>query len=102
MATFEYAGDAWLQDVWRGTEISDQVDSVGQEILAAAKSNAETFKVTGQFLDSIKGELLRSKKGRPYYRVSSNDPAALSIEFGTAKRPAHRALGKAIEVYREG
>lgn len=102
MAAFEYAGDDWLQDVWRNTELADQVEEVGREILSAAKSNAATFRVTGSFEESLKGELLKSKRGRPYYRVSSNDPGALSIEFGTAHRPAHRALGKAIEIYREG
>ncbi|WP_157536537.1 DUF5403 family protein [Kitasatospora mediocidica] len=102
MAEFVYNGDEWLQDLWRSPAVSDQVEAIGQEILAAAKANAAAFRNTGAFEDSIKGELMKSRKGRPFYRVSSNDPAALSIEFGTAKRPAYRALGKAIEVYRNG
>lgn len=100
MAEFAYGGDEWLQDVWRKTALADQVEKTGQEILAAAKANAAVFASSGDFEKSITGALKRSKKGRPYYRVESNDPGALSIEFGTARQPAKRALGKAIEVYR--
>lgn len=102
MATFEYGGDEWLQDVWRESTLADQVEKTGEEILAAAKANASIFSSSGDFEKSITGSLKHSKKGRPYYRVESNDPGALSIEFGTAHQPAKRALGKAIEVYKGG
>ena len=101
MADFRYKGDAWLFDLFReSAELTSQVETTGAQILNRARANAEAFKNTGAFLGSITGELKRSKKGRPYYRVQANDPAAYSIEFGTAKRPAYRPLGRAIGVYK--
>ncbi|MEU7096056.1 hypothetical protein [Kitasatospora aureofaciens] len=102
MAGFDYSGDRWLQDLWDSEELTEQLEETGAEILGNAKANAERFTKSGEFLDSISGGLRRSKKGRPFYRVQSDDPAALSIEFGTAKQEPKRALGRAIEVYKDG
>lgn len=58
---------------------------------------AGQYNRTGSFQRSIQGELLRASNGRPFYRIWSDDPAALSIEFGTKSNAAHRILGRAIE-----
>lgn len=73
------------------------VEEIGSEVLGQAIAGAEAHERTGDFARSMKGRMFRSRaKNRPYYRVWSDDPGALSIEFGNHHEHGHRIIGRAI------
>ena len=98
MATHFEANPAWMPDFLSSDELGSILDEAAEEVLAAAKGLAEEHVRTGEFLDSIHRTSGKYRTGRRYARVSSDDPAALSIEFGTAKSAPLRILGRAIRM----
>ncbi|TQF03930.1 hypothetical protein E6W39_18950 [Kitasatospora acidiphila] len=85
------------EELYQQAELVDLVNDAGEAVKGEAVRLADRISVTGEFRDSIQGELLRAKNGAPFYRVWSADPGALAIEFGTAKgNKPHRILGQAI------
>lgn len=86
----------WLRDFMRSDQLAEIIDGKGEEVEIAAKALAAEHVVTGRFDESIHRNSGHYSSGRPYSRVSSDDPAALSIEFGTQHSTAVRALGRAI------
>lgn len=98
MSRFEFDPQWVTEELYPSAELSDLVEDAGEAVLNEAVRIAGTISVTGEFERSIKGELVRSKNGAPFYRVWSDDPGALAIEFGTSKtnKLPHRVLGRAI------
>lgn len=82
-------------------ELRPIVQEAGEGILVRAIELAHEHDDSGEFADSIKGELRISETGAPYFEIWSDDPAALSKEFGTSEdhKPV-RALGRAIGEFR--
>lgn len=87
---------AWLPEWLSSREAREIVSEAGDKVLAAAKANAAGHIETGEFEESIQKQDGTYHTGRPYSRVFSRDPAVLSIEFGTKRSTAVRALGRAI------
>jgi hypothetical protein len=89
---------SWVtEELYQNAALQDLVSDTGEAIKAEAIRLANRISVTGSFRNSIQGELLSAKNGAPFYRVWSDDPGALAIEFGTAKgHEPHRVLGQAI------
>lgn len=87
---------AWLPSWMESADVEEIVTEAGEKVLAAAKAFAAEHVESGDFLESITLSSGHYRTGRPYARVSSSDPAALSIEFGTANNAAQRVLGRAI------
>lgn len=96
MATRFESNPRWLPGWLSSQEVRDIVSEKGDEVLAAAKALAAAHEHTGAFESSLIKTSGRYKTGRPYARISSSDPAALSIEFGTATMIGLRILGRAI------
>lgn len=96
MAHFEI-NEEWVTELVASQPIGDMVAGIGEEILNRAKENAAESDDTEAFKESIKGLLHITSKGRPFFRVWSDDPGALSIEFGNSHQAPHRALGRAID-----
>lgn len=97
MSRFEFDRSWVTEELYQQAELVDLINESGEAVKAEAIRLADRISVTGSFRDSIQGELLRAKNGAPFYRVWSDDPGALSIEFGTAKgHKPHRVLGQAI------
>lgn len=86
----------WLPSFMESSELEEIVAGNGAKVLAAAEGFAAEHVESGEFLESLKLTTGHYRTGRPYARVSSDDPAALSIEFGTANNAAQRVLGRAI------
>jgi hypothetical protein len=86
----------WLRDFLRSDQLAEIIDGKGEDVEIAAKAIALEHVVTGRFDESIHRESGHYSTGRPYSRVSSDDEASLSIEFGTAHSQPVRALGRAI------
>jgi hypothetical protein len=88
----------WAQeDLLQMPGLIEMLEDQGHVKQSEAVRLAAAHNRTGDFQRSIKGELLKAKNGRPFYRIWSDDPAALSIEFGSKNRAASRILGRAIE-----
>lgn len=87
---------AWLPEWLHSADVEAIVDEKTDEVYAAAKGFAAGHVETGEFEASLHKVTGRYSTGRPYGRVYSDDPAALSIEFGTQHSSAVRALGRAI------
>jgi hypothetical protein len=96
MSRFELDRSWVTEELYRQAPLADLVNEIGEFIKTDAIHLASRISVTGSFRDSIHGELLRARNGAPFYRVWSDDPGAISIEFGTAKNKPHRVLGQAI------
>lgn len=97
MADFRISQDWLKEDLLTMPGLLEILEDEGRVKQAEAVRLAAAHNLTGDFQRSIKGELLKAKNGRPFYRIWSDDPAAMSIEFGTKKRAASRVLGRAIE-----
>lgn len=95
MGTFVPNPD-FIRQIMRSDEARRLVDEKTDEVLAAAKTLAAAHTDTGHFEASLHKKTGSYSTGRPYGRVYSDDPAALSIEFGTQHSTAVRALGRAI------
>lgn len=98
MATHFEANPQWMPDFLGSEELGAILDEAAEEVLAAAKGLASDHVRTGEFLESLHRSSGTYRTGRRYARVSSDDPAALSIEFGTAKSEPLRVLGRAIRM----
>jgi len=86
----------WLPEWLRSRDVEDIVREKTDEVDAAAHAFAAQHVETGAFEESLRRVDGHYSTGRPYGRVYSEDPAALSIEFGTQHSTAVRALGRAI------
>lgn len=87
----------FFDEVRRSEPVVEMLQEIGPEIVSAAKANAAESSETGAFAESIQGEIQYSPRVHmPYFRVWSDDPGALSIEFGNSHQQPHRALGRAI------
>lgn len=84
------------EDLFMQAQSESIVRSEGETRLARAKAGAAAHADTGEFARSMKGKFSRGRNGRPHFYVYSDDPAALSKEFGTSDTPAVRALGSAL------
>lgn len=71
------------------------MEEAGAEVLASAETLSAPFHKTGAWQGHLHGDL-KHADGYPYYRTEDDRDAAVDIEFGTSKTPAHRALGRAI------
>jgi len=96
VASFSFDPDWIKEELFESPELIDMFDEMGESVLTSAREIAGQYNRTGQFQASLRGAVFRASNGRPYYRVWSDDPAAYSIEFGTAKDAPHRVLGRAI------
>lgn len=96
MASFSFDPDWTAEELFPSPELAEMLEDMGESLVETARSTAGEYNRTGAFQASIQGALFKSSNGRPYYRVWSDDPAAYSIEFGTAKDAPHRVLGRAI------
>lgn len=85
------------RQLFRSEELTQLVYEAGDRVLAEARRNAAAEARTGDFEASIEKRDHRSRSGRPISTVYSDDPGALSIEFGTKTTPRHRFLGRALE-----
>ena len=86
----------WQRELFRDERIRAQLSEGGDEVLATAKAIAAEHAETGEFEQSLHKVDGTYATGRPYSRVYSDDPASLSIEFGTSHSQPVRALGRAI------
>lgn len=96
MATRFVHNPEWLPDWLSSDDVRSILSEKGDEVRAAALAYAAPHIRTGEFESSIRKEDGTYRTGRPYSRVISDDPAVLSIEFGTKHSEAVRALGRAI------
>jgi hypothetical protein len=87
----------FARQLFRSAEVTRLVYDAGDRVLAAARRNAAAESVSGDFEASLTKRDHRSRSGRPISTVYSDDPGALSIEFGTKTTPRHRFLGRALE-----
>lgn len=81
-------------------ELREMVAEAGDRVLDEAIRIAQSESETGDFASSLEKKDHRGDRGRPIATVYSDDPGALSIEFGTVDTPAHRVLGRALDVLR--
>jgi len=88
------------RDLFHTPEATDAVAHAGLRVYAEADRLASAEAETGAFADSLSKRDHRGRSGRPLCTVSSDDPGALSIEFGTEHTPAHRFLGRALDIIR--
>jgi hypothetical protein len=86
----------WMPDFLGSDEVREMLSEKGDEVRAAALAYAAPHIRTGEFEESITKQDGTYHTGRAYSRVQSDDPAVLSIEFGTKHSEAVRALGRAI------
>jgi hypothetical protein len=70
------------------------LDRVANEAAAAAKAAAP--RDTGEYADSISGEVVHDE-GKARARVSSDDPKWPYIEFGTEDTPAFAPLRRPLD-----
>lgn len=84
------------EDLFLQAALASIVKAEGESRLATAKSTAGAHADTGEFARSMKGKFSRGRRNRPHFYIYSDDPAALSKEFGTSDTPAVRALGSAL------
>jgi hypothetical protein len=101
MSKFEFDRQWESEELFAMPGLLEMLEDEGESKRDEAIRLAGKFNRTGNFQRSIKGELLSASNGRPFYRVWSDDPAAISIEFGTKNAPAHRVLGRAIDKWKD-
>jgi hypothetical protein len=97
MARF-VANPAWIREFLASDRLAELVDEAGEQVIEHARELAAGHVESGDFLESLQKTSGHYRTGRPYARVYSDDPAALSIEFGTANAAAQRILGRAIRM----
>jgi hypothetical protein len=96
VARFELNKD-FAQELRRDDDVQEIVQEAGEAVLGAAVNRAEAVQETGDFAKSIKGKKIPNRaKGPGFYRVYSDDPGALAIEFGTAKTDGKHVLRDAL------
>jgi hypothetical protein len=88
------------KDLFQSPELTELVYDAGDRVLNEAERVAGAEADTGAFAASLSKHDHRSRSGRPVSTISSDDPAALSKEFGTRWTPRHRFLGRALESIR--
>lgn len=88
------------RDLFRSEELTQLVYDGGDRVLTEAEGIAMAEGRTFDFATSLHKDDHRARSGRPISTVYSDDPGALSIEFGTRYTPAHRTLGRALESIR--
>lgn len=86
---------AFVKEMAAEGRFDGHIEKLGLEVLAKAEELSWPFYDTGDWQLNLNGEL-KHADGWPYYRVEDLSEAAVYIEFGTSKTPAHRALGRAI------
>lgn len=84
------------EDLFQQAQVESIVRNEGEARLERAKAGAAAHADTGEYARSMKGKFSRGRRGRPHFYIYSDDPAALSKEFGTSDTPAVRALGGAL------
>lgn len=85
------------RQLFHSAEVTEAVYSAGDRVLAEARRNAAAEAHSGDFEASLEKHDHRSRSGRPISTIYSDDPGALSIEFGTKTTPRHRFLGRALD-----
>lgn len=88
------------RQLFYSAEATEAVSHAGDRVLAEAERRATEGADTGGFAEHLSKRDHRSRSGRPISTVSSDDPGAVSIEFGTEDTPAHRFLGGALDTLR--
>ena len=88
------------RDLFYTPEATEAVSHAGDRLLSEAERLATEGADTGGFAEHLSKRDHRSRSGRPMSTVSSDDPGAISIEFGTEDTPAHRFLGRALDTLR--
>jgi len=88
------------RDLFNSAEATELVYDAGGRVLNEAERTASAEADTGTFAESLSKHDHRSRSGRPVSTISSDDPAALSKEFGTRRTPRHRYLGRALDSIR--
>lgn len=96
MGEFRFDPEWLSEELFKNEAFIGLLVDGGEAVEAEARRLAGQYNRSGDFQRSIQGGLFFSSNGRPFYRIWSDDPAAWSIEFGTAKDKAHRVLGRAI------
>lgn len=91
---------AFERELFHSAEATDAVARAGDRVFAEAERNATEGAATGDFAASLSKRDHRSRSGRPICTISADDEGALSVEFGTEHTPAHRFLGRALDVVR--
>lgn len=76
---------------------SREAQDVAQKIYDQAKTIAQQEGET-QFAENLKIEAGERPKGRPFIRVTADDPEAERIEFGDTNQARLRILGRAAGV----
>lgn len=61
---------------------SSAMDEAADVVLSAAKARAAQSRVSGDYLDSLQTATVKGQRDVKDREVYSDDPAALSIEFG--------------------
>ena len=69
----------------------------GLEAQAIAQTLALPHIKSGEYEGSFEGFLEYASNGHPYYRLYNDDPASLSIEFGTAHAAGQHILGRTMD-----
>lgn len=88
------------RQLFASAEATEAVSHAGDRVLAEAERLASQEASSGDFAASLSKRDHRARSGRPISTISSDDPGALSIEFGTERTPAHRVLGRALDTIR--
>jgi hypothetical protein len=88
------------RQLFHSEEATELVYDAGDRVLAEAQRRAAAESDTGDFELSLELDCHRSRSGRPIATVYSDDPGALSIEFGTRVTEPHRILGRALHAAR--
>lgn len=90
----------FAKELFYSEELTELVYAAGDRVLAEAQRLAAAEAHSGDFEASLEVHDHRSRSGRPIATVYSDDPGALSIEFGTKTTPRHRFLGRALNAAR--
>ena len=99
MGTFRINPDL-ERDLFVSPELTQLVYDVGHRVFEEAELLATEEGSSYGFADSLSQHDHRSRSGRPVSTIASDDPGALSIEFGTRRTPRHRFLGRALDSIR--
>lgn len=96
--TFEPSDDFSKEAIYLEGDWEEQFEEVGSAGLAIAKGLAAPHIDTGRFIEGLTGSFQRSTHVQhPFYRISADDDASLSIEFGTSRMEGLRILRRTIE-----
>jgi len=88
------------RELFASPELTELVYAAGDRVLAEARRLAAAEAHTGDFEASLEVHDHRSRSGRPIATVYSDDPGALSIEFGTRVTEPHWILGRVFHAVR--